>query len=270
MSAIRRARRTQLGSRLRRPSAAVRARALDEQHRDPDQRHRRRRRSASGGSGPRASRPGRRSGARCRRAGSRSARTRRRRRSGRRRAARTSRRVMRTAVALGRSSGSTIARKPALKMPNRPDEDEVVGGVRERPLVAALVDVQRDVPVHPEDGDAAASRSRSRSGARPSRAARRRARRSRPPGRAAPTRPAAVAQAEHEQGAGHDDRAGGRDHDLAERGAAGGRAAPSCAAAAAGMARTPGQQPAGGEELSSGWSWGAPLPVAPGAIDYVD
>ena len=35
----------------------------------------------------------------------------------------------------------------------QPDEDEVVGGVRQGPGIAAVVDVQRDVPVHAEHGD---------------------------------------------------------------------------------------------------------------------
>ena len=38
-------------------------------------------------------------------------------------------------------------------MPKRPSEDEVVGGVGQRARVAALVDVERDVPVHAEQGD---------------------------------------------------------------------------------------------------------------------
>jgi len=33
------------------------------------------------------------------------------------------------------------------------EEDQIVGGVGERPRVAAVVDVQRDVPVHAECGD---------------------------------------------------------------------------------------------------------------------
>ena len=40
-----------------------------------------------------------------------------------------------------------------MKHAEQPGEDEVVGGVGERAGVTALVDVQGDVPVHPEQGD---------------------------------------------------------------------------------------------------------------------
>ena len=57
----------------------------------------------------------------------------------------------------GRSSGSAMASTAGERDAEEADEDEVVGGVGERARVAAVVDVQRDVPVHPEHGDAAAS-----------------------------------------------------------------------------------------------------------------
>ena len=102
-------------------------------------------------------------------------------------------------------------------------EDEVVGRVGQRPGVAAVVDVQGDVPVHAEE------RGEQRDGgdrggeARPSRAGRRRrsaeaARRCRSCDAAG-----AVAEAEVEEGGGDDRRRGRGDHDLAEGGAAGGR-----------------------------------------------
>jgi hypothetical protein len=43
----------------------------------------------------------------------------------------------------------TTAREDA----EEPDQDQVVGGVRQRALVASVGDVQRDVPVHPDDRD---------------------------------------------------------------------------------------------------------------------
>jgi hypothetical protein len=37
--------------------------------------------------------------------------------------------------------------------PEQADKDQVVSGIGERPRVAAVVDVERDVPVHPGDRD---------------------------------------------------------------------------------------------------------------------
>ena len=59
-------------------------------------------------------------------------------------------RVIFTNVGPSLRSGRHIAKKPAMTIPYRPGEDEVVRGRAERALVAADVDVQRDVPVHAE------------------------------------------------------------------------------------------------------------------------
>ena len=99
-------------------------------------------------------------------------------------------------------------------------EDEVVRGVRERALVAALVDVDRDVPEHPEER--CEQRPGDDGGGEGGPAG--------DPGLAFGECPEAVEQvgapgpvpvAEGEEGAGDDHRRGGRDHDLADRGAAG-------------------------------------------------
>ena len=49
-------------------------------------------------------------------------------------------------VALGQDDRQQAGGEDA----EQPDEDEVVGRVGQRPRVAAVVDVQRDVPVHAE------------------------------------------------------------------------------------------------------------------------
>ena len=61
--------------------------------------------------------------------------------------------AMRTALGDGLSRGSTHARKPAVKIAEQAAEDEVVRGVGERAFVAAVVDVERDVPEQAEERD---------------------------------------------------------------------------------------------------------------------
>ena len=58
--------------------------------------------------------------------------------------------VRRIADALGRSFGQHHRDEAGGEDAEQAGEDEVVGGVGERALVAADADVQRDVPVHPE------------------------------------------------------------------------------------------------------------------------
>ena len=102
----------------------------------------------------------------------------------------------------------------------QPGEDEVVGGVGERSGVAADVDVQGDVPVHPEQGRQQGERGDLRRQRGPDRE----------PGGAsgrlggAPEKagaPAPVRPAEGEQEGGDRGRGGGRERDLTERGAPG-------------------------------------------------
>ncbi len=67
--------------------------------------------------------------------------------------------------------GRAMAEHPGEQHAEEPGEDEVVGGVGERAGVAALVDVQGDVPVHAEDGDQQGDAEEACRAARPSRAA---------------------------------------------------------------------------------------------------
>ena len=97
----------------------------------------------------------------------------------RRRAARTSRGAILIAVALGLALRQDHRQEAGAEDAVEAGEDEVVRGVGQRALVAALVDVQRDVPVHAEDRDEQRSARRRRRAARTSRAGRTRARRRR-------------------------------------------------------------------------------------------
>ena len=100
------------------------------------------------------------------------------------------------------------------------EEDQVVRRVRERARVAAVVDVQGDVPVHAEqrgDERAGAERGGQRDPRRQPADAARVARRALEQLRAA----GAVAEAEREEEGGGDERAAGGEDDLGERGAAG-------------------------------------------------
>jgi hypothetical protein len=101
----------------------------------------------------------------------------------------------------------------------QPEEDQVVGGVGERPRVAPVVDVQRDVPVHAEQRDAERGAGDARGQRRPSGQLRELGG---PVADGAEQRDAAGSMAgeQPEQEDGGDGRAGGGDDDLVERGAA--------------------------------------------------
>jgi hypothetical protein len=107
------------------------------------------------------------------------------------------------------------------------DEDEVVGRVRERPLVAAHADVQRDVPVHPEHRDHERSGGDAGGQRGPARHAADALGEVGPAGEQA--KPAgAVADAEREQHGRGDHGHSGGEHHLAHRGAAGGLVLGEC------------------------------------------
>ena len=99
------------------------------------------------------------------------------------------------------------------------EEDQVVGRVGERARVAAVVDVQRDVPVHAEQrGDQRGGADRG--GERDPRRQAADAARERGAALEQLRLAGAVAEAEREQEGGGDQRAAGGEHDLAEGGAA--------------------------------------------------
>ena len=70
--------------------------------------------------------------------------------SGRRRA-RTSRRAILTAAGRASPSGEANREEAGGEDAEEAGEDEVMRGVRERARVTPLVDVEGDVPVHPEE-----------------------------------------------------------------------------------------------------------------------
>ena len=215
----------QLRSPLRLPGGGVGAPALDEQDGHARPASSRRRRSASGAWGPTASRPGRRGGARRRRAGSRPARTRRRRRPARRRAGAYQSPPIRTAVALGPLLGHHHREEAGGEDAEQAGQDEVVRGVRQRPLVAADVDVKRDVPVHPEHGGDQRARSPMPGGQRgPARQAADALGEGGPAARAGRSGRSGAPCRATSSAAVSDRRRRGGDHDLADGGAAGGLA----------------------------------------------
>ena len=133
--------------------------------------------------------------------------------------------VIRTAAGPGRSStGQRDRQDTGGEDAEQADEDQVVGRVGQRPRVAAVVDVQGDVPVHAEQRDEQGDRRRRPRGRRgpAGQAGDALAERgdAAEDGHAAP----AVADHEVEQDAGGDHGADRGDRDLVEGGAAGGLA----------------------------------------------